>query len=668
MLRNKADVRIGSHDFQIDQAVPNHYNEIIENLTREEAEVTGKPGVHAIAGPEMIWFYDDWSGGEGALVYNPDEPTVYDVGYSVNPRMAGSFTGRPNRTVATMTATDSTDAVMMCVGGGVLWIGGSREIVRTTAGSLSTVSDVDAGFDGGGDMANASYRITAMCGDHDGMYFAGYKNGGSKRVIRKLARDLDSGTITGSTVVAEADGAPIVGMAIMGGQLYLWTGRKLLKVDITASFPTTTSVVYDTGTELPDTNPFSTDWWADLVSTENSIFFFFSSDGLSHVYEFKFRNGVGVAAPVWSPPIGFTVKSCCYSQGKVFFFGHWGGSSNADGWGAGYVFPLDLRRPEFLTWFRRNQNKNLQMQACAPSYGDQVLACAERTGRIFVWDHELSSLTMLDDLESTGADFDAVYFTDDNDRIGGIQTFGPYRFVATYHHGSDINEYQVIRYDDDRREQREVGLSTARYPLILTYIESPLWDFGWPIEKKVLTGFYLTFKPLISGQTITVSYSVDDGDNWVAMTGVTSATAGASDAGRVFIQVSTSSATVDFHNLKTRVEVKSTTTVATPIVYSFGVGAKLKRKKRRWQLVIRVKDELNRTRPSNRKVNGPTIRDWLLDAATTGQVVTFLNGFRYHGAGTYTTHSVSIIEAVDVIEEAGEGSMRLLLEEVPEAS
>src|ERR1051325_629091 len=239
MLNNKTDVKIGSYTFQIDRGVPQHYVQIIENLTREEAEVTGVPGVHALAGPEMIWFYDDWSGGEGALVYDKNEPTVYDVGYSVNPRMTGSLTGRPNRTVETMTASDSTDPVMTCIGAGVLWVGGSRNIARTESGTLTAVSDAHTGFDTGLDLENSNYRVTAMVGDHDGMYFAAYKHGGSKRVIRKISRDLNDGTITDDTVIDEESGAPIVGMAIMGGQLYMWTGRKLLKVDITASFPTT---------------------------------------------------------------------------------------------------------------------------------------------------------------------------------------------------------------------------------------------------------------------------------------------------------------------------------------------------------------------------------------------------------------------------------------------
>jgi hypothetical protein len=221
-----------------------------------------------------------------------------------------------------------------------------------------------------------------------------------------------------------------------------------------------------------------------------------------------------------------------------------------------------------------------------------------------------------------------------------------------------------MRYSSDEEDDRGTGQNTTNYPDSNFYLGSPRWDYNFPMEVKKLRGVYVTFKPLIANQQIQVKYAIDGSGSFVDAGTITSATTGNS-TGRVFLPISVPSANVEFYNVEFRIYVTSTSSALTPIVYSVALEASLKRKRRQWSIIVRVKDELDRTRVTTGKNKGSTIRDRLLSIVETASIVTFLDGYRYTYNNLYTTHNVTIDEATDVIIEPGEGSMRLLLTESP---
>jgi len=680
-----AHVLLDDDEFLIDRSVDGHYVKRWYDVDDEEdPRITGDPGKVKRNPESLFWSYTDWAGGEGNRHYQTDQPDTYDVGYELNPRNRGQLQGRPNCRRATVSAKDVTDRPVMAIGQGAVWLGGGYDLAYSTTGPITWTEKAQSGTAASDKVGlrslSANYRITAMVGDNDYIYYTAWHSGSSGS--RALLRAVRSDAALADTVEAQATGvAPYAGLAIMNGKLYAWTGRKLHEMDIDSSLITTSvsggvttasdtkRKVFDSRTDPASTNVFSASWWADCVATENSVIMWYSNDGVSEVYEYK----KGVGRPIWRPPYGFTIKGSAYSNGIMYFSGHWGGDENdgstTSGMGVLYALPLDTYNPIPLKKPRGNQNSNLQMQEMHASYGYQIICVAQRTGRIFIYDAETDGLSMLDDLGGTRAD--SIAFTDNDHRIAGSVTFGKHRYFSIYQPGgSGAGSYQIAVYDDDHQDEMEIDMNTTDYTAYLGYFETPRWDFNYPLDKKSLIGFHLNFKPLTSNQFIDVSYDHNEDGSYTSLTQITSATAGA-DVGRVFIPVSTTSSQIKFLTLKFRVMLSSGPTgTATPtILYAIAAEAKLVRKRKEWEIAIRVKDEPSRNAsPSHRRNRGWRLRDFLETTIEQGNVVTFRDGYRYKDQalyGThYSTHNVIIKEATDIIEKPGEGTMVLKLRDV----
>jgi len=689
-----AHILLDDDEFMIDRSVDDHYVKRWYDVDDEEdPRITGDPGKVKRNPESLFWTYTDWAGGEGVRAYDTNQYDTYDVATEVNPRLRGQLTGRPMRGRVELDGADVRDRPAMAIGQQAAWVGGGYDLFYMTNDPSSWTAKATSGTPASDKVGlrslSTSYRITAMVGDNDYVYYAGWHSGSSGS--RVLLRAVRSDSALADTVEAQATGvAPYAGLAIMNGKLYAWTGRKLFEMDIDSSLITTSTSggvttasdtkrkVLDTRVDPSSTNVFSASWWADCVATENSVICWYSNDGVSEVYEFKKS-----PRPIWRPPYGFTIKGSCYSNGIMYFSGHWGGDendgSNAAGYGVLYALPLDTYNPIPLKKIRQNQNSNLQMQEMHASYGYQIITVAQRTGRIFVYDAETDGLSMLDDLG--GTNLDSLTFTDNDNRIAGSVTFGKFRLFSVYRPGAGsagAENYQLVYYKDDEPDQREDDLNATDYTTLTALFQSPRWDFNYPLDKKTLVGFHLTFKPLVANQFIDVSYDHDDDGSvsptsttgWTSLTQITSATAGA-NVGRVFIPVSTTSSQVKFHNLKFRVALTSgpTGTVVSPILYAVSAEAKLVRKRKEWQLALRVKDEPSRNAsPINRRNRGWRLRDWLEQTIENGNVVTLRDGYRYKDQALYGTHysshNVIIKEATDIIEKAGEGTMLVLLRDI----
>ncbi len=670
MLKNGAHVKIDDDDFLIDTSVTDHYAHRFRDLQPQKLEITGAPNKAQLDGESLMWMYDDWAGGEGNRIYYSDEPDIYNAGYELNPRVRGQITGRPDRGRVTITAADRSSRTLMTVGDGAVWIGGGYNLAfsRGAPGTWTEKSDAEVGLQG----LSSSYRMTALIGDHEWVYYSGWHSGSSgSRVLLQCHRS-DSGSP--NTVVTEATGkAPYADLAMMNGKLYAWTGRKLYEHDVDQSFALAADKirkVFDTGIDPSSSNVFTQDWWAEAKATENSIIFWYSTEGQTEVYEYK----KGVGRPIWRPPFGFTIKGSIYQNGIMYFSGHWGGDSVLNGWAALYALPLDSYRPIALKTPRKFQNtfaNGAQMQDMAQSYGMQILMANTKQGQLFVYDTDADGFSMLDDLtRASGADPDGVTYTTDQ-RVAGIATLGPYRYFGVYSPGlsNASGTYQIVYYKDDEPDQRQKGLNATNFTGHSGFlVESAKWDYDYPMEQKLLIGFHVTMKPMVSGQNIDLSYSIDDGVNFTSLSQITSSTSGAT-VGRVFIPVSTVSAQKKFHQLVWRMALTSSDNVYTPIVYGVTAEAKLTRKREEWEIVVRLKDDQSRTRPLDRQALGNTMRDQLEATCKAGSLVTFQDGFRYKDTGVYSTHSVTIKEVEDVVDNlAGQGTMRILLVAATEAT
>jgi hypothetical protein len=691
-----AHIKLDDDEFMLDRSAEPHYSKRWYDVDDEEnPNITGDPGKMKRNAESLFWTYTDWAGGEGNRVYDPEQPDTYDIGYEINPRYRGQLHGRPNRRRATVTTTDTNARPCMAIGNQAVWLGGGYDLAHSITGPVSWTekahSTTAAADYIGLRSLSTSYRITAMVGDNDYIYFTAWHAGssGSRALLRTVRSDA---ALCDTVETQQTSVAPYAGLCMMNGKLFGWTGRRLTRMDTTgtaANISTTVSggvttalgskeKVFDSRVDPASSNVFSTDWWADCNATENSIVMWYSNSGVSEVYEYK----KGVGKPIWRPPYGFTIKSSCYSNGVMFFAGHWGADANdgADTAGRGvlYALPLDSYRPFPVKHVRLGKDQNLQMQEMHASYGYQIITVAQRSGRIFIYDAEADGFSMLDTIGGTSGD--SMVFTANSNRIAGSVTWGKNRYFAIYKPGDAAGtdgSYQVAVYDDDDPNQAEIKMNTTDYTNYKGWFETPRWDYGYPLDKKSLIGFHLTFKPLTAGQTLDVMYdhleagAAETATDWTTLTQITSSTTGAS-VGRVFLPVSLSGAQKKFMTLKYRVTLGSTTgtSVAPPILYAVSAEAKLIRKRKEWLLTIRVKDEPSRNaRPSHRQSRGWRLRDYLEETIEAGNAIVFRDGYRYKGEALYSTtfystHNVIIKEAEDIINKEGEGTMRILLRDI----
>lgn len=678
MLAGKTHVKIGTYEYHLAEDIEGHYlHRFDPDIPNEGPYIPGE-GANKIAPSKagrLLWSMTDWSGGEGARVWDPQEPDVYNWSNAGNPRIPGQFTGRAVRALdsTSLTANDQSKRPFLAIADNSLWYAGGRRIGYATdpTGSWTVVnSSAVAGSDYTGfESLNTSYYITAVCGTGKYLYYAGWNSDNSgERVL--LRRDATNAAVA-DTVWSETTSAPpFAGLAEANGNIYAWTGRRLYELNVSESVPLAAKhrrKVFDSGVEIASTKVFANTWWADAVAAENSVFFFYATNGISDVY--MYRNG---PRHVWRAPLGFTIKTITYQNGVVFLTGHFSaGTSTKDGWGAVYAIPTDTLQPMFVTWVRKHTGNNLQMQEAATSWGTQLMFGAGNTGRVFVYDMDADGLSLMDHIDTAGgtqapATTDAIAF-DSDDRIGALITQGKYRIALYYDTDTATSgTYKMVYWDDDEEAQRVAGTATNTATNVLY---APRWHFGYPMSPKRLHGFHVTYKVenaattsgLLSGQSILIEYRLDN-KTWTTAATISSSTTPSSGVqGHHFIPITN---TDKFMWLEWRMSVIGTSGVQTPIIYGITSEASLVSYEETWDLIVRVKDEQGDPRNTNRKWHAWTLRDYLEDLMQNRSSITFLDGYRYRSPGDYTTHTVVVESAADVIVRNAEGYMQVRLKSV----
>lgn len=575
----------------------------------------------------LLWTMTDWIGGEGFRQWNPQAPEVYDFG-SGNPRIRGQYTGRPKRTNVTIACDDRQQRPVLAVADGRLWLGGGKTL-KYSADWGATWTDATGALNLG-----ANFRITAMVGYHDGIYVAAKDSLAGNHIIRRV---VVTGGIIGTDILASETGKPHVGLAILDGKIYAWTGRKLFEGDLNATMPLVNPkswrVVGDTGADIDYNNFGGTSpgsWWGDIITSENGLFGFVGLEGRTWVYEWDGKT----LQEIYQVPYGMTGKSFTVQNGVIYVAGHWSGESDAsEGFGGEYALPLDSRVPGFVGWFRKSAGQNLQMQEMASSYGSQHMVAAAILGKIFIYDADYDSITLLDDLAN------AV-----GDKIGSLMTFGRRRFAVVYTPGSaGANNYQLYFWKSDEPGHREDAGS------LTDSIEFGEYDLGFPMEVKTLHGFHVNFLPLVANQRITVAYQFDQA-GYTSSTTITSATPGNS-AGRVFVPVTVSNQGFRL-KVKVTVDNNATTTVKQPIVYAVTAEARVLNYTDVFEMYLRIKDEDSAVHGRGQQRGGrlaEDLRGLLFTAARKKTLLTFKDGTGYARKpvqfDTYTVY-------VDIVEDA----------------
>ena len=85
MLASGAHVSIGGVEYMLaEDEEQGHYVHQFETLFANATAIAGETAKSQLRPEKLLWSMTDWSGGEGARIYYPTDPTRYDVGSLVN--------------------------------------------------------------------------------------------------------------------------------------------------------------------------------------------------------------------------------------------------------------------------------------------------------------------------------------------------------------------------------------------------------------------------------------------------------------------------------------------------------------------------------------------------------------------------------------------------------
>ncbi len=658
MLADGAHLSIDgvSYMLAVDEDGP-HYQHRYESLFAPTQAIAGEIAKFQIRPEKLLWSLTDWSGGEGALIYYPQNSTQYDQALCMNVTERGQLTTRTKRRRSAVARAGTNADTGKCPAGVSAYshaLIGWEDNIISSADAITWAAAQDA-------TPNMSGKdFYAVVGDGTNAAF--------------LAQSASVPVVSPATAVdtwADTDGVGTTQTALQAGcvvdglpyTLGLVSGA--LGVYKKASVMSTTSdwvatLVYATGATPSGT--VNTNYWTSATSAETASYWSYSTK--THGFIWEVRADVG--RPFYTGPAGFCIKKLIYHEGVLFVLGNQAAAGNS--FAMLKAIPLTTREPLTIAEPRAHQNVALDTFSIGcPGMGSTLYVADEDSGKIFVYDMDRNALSLFDDLVNGGAG-DGVSFTADTDKIAFLAMHGARLFCATWTPGGAATSLQVISWDDLKVQNRDASQAIAGN------LESAEWDFGLPMETKGLIGFYVTFKVtdaattsgLIANSRITVSYSADDA-TYVATTTITSATTPTGAKGRVFIAAPTGSNTVKFSRLKVKIALDNNAqAVAPPIVYGVTAEAQPLAYTETWDLVLRVEDETSNERPTTRNFDANTLRDKLNTLVSNKQIVTLLDGYGDRIPNSYNTHTVVVEDPLHDIRDpdTGNGITRIRLRAV----
>ena len=529
-IKGGSHVSLNGVKYLIDESADGHYVHKIPGLfaRQDVSSVIGEPTKRRSDIKRITWSTSDWSGGEGNRVFYDDQMNVYDYGVNVDTRIPGQFTGRPKRFQTTVArGTDSQAGATTGTitrshygrffdGGGKLYYFVDNKIFQATDGSAG----LPATWASVSPTMESTSAFTTACGDNEFIFASAWKDDGTATSAERTTmysindgttwRNLTTSETINGTDTGVASANAYFGMVVFDGRLYTWTGRKLNSFDIkvltgsNAIGSGQSRQIFDSGAE-PDGRVFGDTFWADIVDCGTSICFFASSVGRTMVYQ---MSGDGVSRPLWSK-IGFTTKSLAFNNGTLYIAGTFsaGAGSGNPGHGAIYEIPLDTLSEHFLKWVRKTTDSNLEMQVASASVADRVTFCAAKTGRVFVYDADFNSLSLLDDLAGNDSSTaltaqeandvgtgGAMEFTSSDHRIGDVYSWGPHLYTSIYRpatSGESVDAILAYANDEPTQRMKLAADATAASPSM--FVISPEHDMGYPADAKLLLGFHVSF-------------------------------------------------------------------------------------------------------------------------------------------------------------------------------
>ena len=627
MLASGRHVSIGGTEFFLHEGAERPYQHAQVPQTVNRVDISGRPGRQNVEEGLLLWAMDDWSRGEGVKYFDPQVPAAYWQG-NCNPRRPGQVAPPPTRTDSSFDINrpgSSETPVVLFNAGGALWAAGSKYLRRTIDGS--TWSTITSGIQAGG-------RVTAATGA-SGQKWAYVWDTDSPASDTGTAeiRRVDSAGTNATFFAAGPSTADALGMCYLTGNIYTWTGVRLWSYDTNGSLPLGSGDrvnVYTPGGIDARPSPF----YGDAIATRNTVVAMQASRGDTSLYSYNpagvFKSdgtAVGVGTQLEPLPRGFTGRCLGYSLGVVYVAGTYGGK------GALFAYSSVASQPLFLGFLRFGIEDLTPISLAAGQGAQMLIGTLEGLG--FVYDSDLDAISELDE---------AIISPD----LRALATYTDLRVAAYDDLVTETIFTSAWEPDDDASEDVDGE------------VESGIYDFDLPEATKQLMEFRLTFPELTSGQTITVSYALDDMSDAPSYTALTTI----STVGETSHTITTSSSagsTLTFKNLRYKLTLVGGIRVATCTAV-----AEIADFTEKWDLVVKIAEPLEGVQSEALQPTAREQVDALLSFKVAKDVVSFIDGYDSDLPGTDTTTQDVLVESceIDLSSSVG-GVARVVLKKVP---
>ena len=565
----------------------------------------------------LLWLADSWAGGENAKVYTDDNPDQYWQGLC-NPRRPGQISPPPTKATGTFNYDSQNDGasgsqpIYTANASGAVWIASHRSVQFTT--DFVSYSDMSGAW-------AANMNLTAICGGDSGNFawvWVHDNPGGLGNFNLYQQRTDTTRTSLDNGGPGELD---TFGLAYLNGKLYKWNGIRLKEYDTTiatGSWPVTPTKVFDNGL---DSSARSTSYGGICPALAN-VAFFTATNGMTRVWAYPDPKTPGsTTAGLIAPLEGFSGRAICHSLGVVYIAGVYLDGATPEP--ALYAISLVSGQPLFLGFIRFGIS-NLTPVSCATGPGSQILI-GMSTGEVFIYDAEQNAFSQLDTATlGTGGVLRAV------------NTYGGRRYALSDRNTGTTQDVTYWKPDDD------VSSTTTGT------VQSPITDLNVPEQNKILEGFDLTFKALTAGQSVAVSYALDDNTDAPVYTS-------AGTANTVGTQYATfdltASSTLSFRTMRYKI-----TLTAGAIVYSCMARVRIKDKVERFKLVLKCGTLGPDDRFAGKQPTGQEQIANVRTLAAAGNVFTFVDGAEDGREGQNNQTYRCVIEQCEIdVTKPGEG-------------
>ena len=634
MITSEFDVTINGVNYHIaEDAEGEGYVMQYRQLRAPNAQIVqGSDAARVNINPDtLIWSWDDWSDGEGQVVFDPTQPGRSYVNQATNfmGRPGNVFGGYKAYTALNAAAGNFIPVVGLVVARGVAYaveVGSALDDFYVFDGT-----DFDAAVSiGSTDGARSPLAIT---GDRNYLFFVVHNTDDMWRWDGSTWAKHNDRTGTNSDTQLEQLG-DFVYKLDSEGKVY-----ELSKV--TANLATVETAILDfsaQGTIQDFENK-------KIVAGWNRVYVLATYDYETVLYEITptsaAQTGFGRELARFT---GLKGESIWHQGGFIY----WTGIDNEADASVGARRVLYYLQPG-ASWGTLGEVRSFVLNADQPIPGGLVMGGAGRlntsafvVAATYEDSTEATEHINLFEVDAISGGFGAL-------GEGNLGLSGHYECVSlVFFKGKYL---AAMRQVSGGTNPRVTTWNTEDYNNNQAFVVSPQMDFGIA-ATKVLQSIELVTEPLPTGSpSVIVSYKLDGG-SWTSV-----GTYGTDGGTGQKVVISTDSTLKSFRSMQIRIGLNNTDAL-TSIVKAVNVRATVNERFRVWTLMLDATDET-----SPRGLNGAAL---ISNLTSLGQdtVVEFSDGYQNRNRGVFNSHDVVVENVVPLLTQPGEGRIQVTLREV----